>query len=385
MDNRALILTIGLIVFLGSLAGVLTTVNQKSFTIAQISEASSQVKTYVEASNNTQLPNQVAIGNQNLTMPQLLYLQSSAVLILNKSGSSNVTFKNVTKALSPSQDLTSGTISKSEYVTLAVNIKRFMDTNGRAPNYVSTSQGKMSYESSVYTFSKIMDFYKFNKRLPATVSVSPWNYAAAENTTVNITQLGSISGVGYVEKIGTYGTGPNKVAVIIGVHPLESSVHQAMWDAIKTTNLTNVRVDVFRVVLTSGATDYETTRLQGETLAKNFVVPNIDRSYKLVIDIHGNRGNYIDPNTGFVVKDFMYAPSNGTLSKSYANKLINKSNGTLVYYYVSGTSPSEVTIPITQKGIPAVIYELYFIGVDQSVLNSKCLILVNALNSITYV
>lgn len=387
MDNGSLILTIGLIVVLGSVAGVLTTINQDSFSIAQISEGSSKVKTYVDSNNKTQLPDQVLIGNQNLNMPQLLYLQVSAVIILNRSGNSNVTLKNVTKAPSPSQNLTSGTITKTEYVTLAANIKKFMDTNGRAPNYVSTSLGKMSYESSVYTFSKILDFYKTNKRLPATVSVAPWNYAGGppENTTVNTTQLGSISGVGYVEKIGTYGTGPNKVAVIMGVHPLESTVHTAMWDAIKTTNLTNVRIDVFRVVVTSGATDYENTRIQGETLAKKFVVPNIDSSYKLVIDTHGNRGNYIDPKTGQKVKDFAYAPSNGTLSKSYANKLVNKSNGTLVYFYISGTSPPVVTIPITQKGIPAVIYELYFPGVDQSLLNSKCIIFVNALNSITYI
>jgi hypothetical protein len=379
------------VILYGTAAGAGTTGNSttnsnsnlKTFNINQIIEASSTVKTFVENSNGSSLPNNVTIGNQTVTMPQFLYLMTSAVILINSNNlNSTITLINVSKPISPSQNLTSGIISKANYLIFAGNIKNYINANSRAPNYINTPLGRMSYESSVYTFSKILNFYKTNKRLPDTVSVKPWNYAAAGSPTSKITttRLGNTS-YGYVEKIGTFGTGPNKVAVIIGVHPLEANVHTAMFDAIKNANLTNIRIDVFRVVVYN-ATDYDTSRIQGETLANKYVVPNINTSYKLVIDTHGDRGNYIDPTTKQVVKDFIYAPSNGTLSKSYAYKLVNKSNGTLTYFYVSGTSPPKVTIPITKKGIPAVIFELYFVNVSQQVLNNKCQQFINSLNSI---
>ena len=350
-----------------------------TFNINQITDASSKVKTYVENNNGTNLPNNVTIGNQTVTMPQFLYLITSAVILINNNSlNSTITLKNVNKSTTSTQNLTSGNISKTDYLILAGNIKNFINANGRAPSYVNTPLGKMSYETSVYTFSKILNFYKINKRLPNTVSVKPWNYAAG--SPISTTRLGTTS-YGYVEKIGTYGTGPNKVAVIIGVHPLEANVHTAMFDAIKKAKLTNVRIDIFRVVV-NNPTDYESSRIQGETLANKYIVPNINTGYRLVIDSHGNRGNYINPATKQVVKDFVYAPSNGTLSKSYAYKLVNKSNGTLTYFYVSGTSPPKVTIPITNKGIPAVIHELYFVNVSQQMLTYKCQIFINSLNSI---
>jgi hypothetical protein len=353
--------------------------NLNTFSINQIIDASSQVKTYIDNNNGTSLPNNVTIGNQIVTMPQFLYLMTSAVILINNNNlNSTITLKNVNKPTGPSQNLTSGDISKTNYLIFAGNIKNYINVNGLAPNYVNTPLGKMSYESSVYTFSKILTFYKINKRLPNTVSVKPWKYAAGSPITTKI--LGTNSN-GYVQKIGTYGTGPNKIAIIIGVHPLESSVHNATFDAIQKANLTNVKIDVFKVVV-NNPTDYETSRLQGETLANEYVVPNINSSYKLVIDAHGNRGNYIDPVTKQVVKDFVFAPSNGTLSKSYANKLVSKSNGSLTYFYVSGTSSPKVTIPITKKGIPAVIFELYFVNVSQQSLNNKCQQFVKSLNSI---
>ncbi len=245
--------------------------NLNTFNINQIIDASSQVKTHIDNNNGTSLPNNVTIGNQIVTMPQFLYLMASAVILINNNNlNGTITLINVNKPTEPSQNLTSGDISKSNYLIYAGNIKNYINVNGLAPNYVNTPLGKMSYESSVYTYSKILTFYKINKRLPNTVSIKPWKYAAGSPITTKI--LGTNSN-GYVEKIGTYGTGPNKIAVIIGVHPLESSVHNATFDAIQKANLTNVKIDVFKVVV-NNPTDYETSRLQGETLANEFVVPN---------------------------------------------------------------------------------------------------------------
>ena len=84
-----------------------------------------------------------------------------------------------------------------------------------------------------------------------------------------------------------------------------------------------------------------------------------------------------------MMKNFIFAPSQGTLSKSYAYKIINKApsvkawmqlnkNGSL-YYPPSQTSPAYVTLPIAKKGVPALVLELYKAGsVTQTDLYNKC-------------
>jgi len=166
---------------------------------------------------------------------------------------------------------------------------------------------------------------------------------------------------GSVQRIGPFGTGTNKVAVIIGVHPQEGPVHMAMLNALyaMSSSLTNVKIYVYKVIVNPQYTsDYTISRATGQDLAKQYVVPRIDSTYKLAIDTHGNRGYYYLNKT--LQADFIFAPSNGALSKSYANKIINNSSGVLKYYAVpEGTSPKYVTLPIASKGIPAVVLELY--------------------------
>ena len=70
--------------------------------------------------------------------------------------------------------MTSGNIYKSEYLKIAENINAFIAANGRLPNYVSTSLGNMKYQSLIYMYSDIMNFFKTYDRLPNYVSVNSW-------------------------------------------------------------------------------------------------------------------------------------------------------------------------------------------------------------------
>ena len=351
-----------MILSVGASAAANTT-NSTSYNVSQISKSAGNVKSYVET--NYSLPNNVTVGNQQVTTPQFLYLLTTATQNVAKSNKSSITLKNVSKAPSPSENLTSGTIYKSEYLTIASTINSFIKANGRAPNYVTTSLGKMEYQSLIYMYSKIMNYYNVNKVLPNTVSVKSW-YAttlgppAYYNGTANNTPklLGNTS-YGKVLKLGPFGTGQNKVAIIIGVHPMEEQTHIAMLNAIEALSKTlkNVQIWVYQVVVYDGS-DYNQGRMWGQLLAQKFVVPNIDTSYKLVVDTHGNRGYYFVGS--HQVTNSIFAPSNGTKSINYANKIINGTNGSLTYYQVTdGTSPQYVTIPIAAKGIPALVYEQY--------------------------
>lgn len=190
---------------------------------------------------------------------------------------------------------------------------------------------------------------------------------------------------GSVQRIGPFGTGTNKVAVIIGVHPQEGPVHMAMLNALyaMSSSLTNLKIYVYKVVVNPQYTsDYTISRATGQDLAKQYIVPRIDSTYKLAIDTHGNRGYYYLNKT--LQADFIFAPSNGALSKSYANKIINNSSGVLKYYAVpEGTSPKYVTIPIANNGIPAVVLELYRnIPNYKTALYYKCVKILLGLNKV---
>jgi hypothetical protein len=284
---------------------------------------------------------------------------------------------------------------------MAENITAFIAANGRLPNYVSTSLGNMKYQSLIYMYSDIMNFYKTYDRLPNYVSVNSWTQTTLNPSSYgpsgqlngtakyNETLLGQTS-YGYVVKMGAFGTGTNKVAVIIGVDPQEVQAHIAMLNAIEALDksLKNIQITVYAVVVYNG-TNYSQGRAWGQDLAAMYVVPNINTSYKLVIDDHGNRGltGYLNA-AGEPITDFLMAPDLDAKSLKLANEIISSkyTNGTLVYHNIpsaDSTSPPVVTIPIAEKGIPTLIFENYLNQVNYAqVLYVNALELLESVNAV---
>jgi len=130
-----------------------------------------------------------------------MYLLTSTVTNLNKNTKKSVTVKTVSKAPKPVENVKTGTLSKSEYVTLAGKITAFVNTYGRLPNFISTSKGTMNPNNLIYTYSKIVAFYKTNNRLPNTVSVAPWKTTSGEGapSTVSGSTQAKIDAIGYKE------------------------------------------------------------------------------------------------------------------------------------------------------------------------------------------
>ena len=367
-----------------------TSIAPTSFNTTQINQSAASVKTYVETKYG--LPSEVKVGNNTVTSAQYLYLLTAATVKVNSGDKSSTELKNVSYPASyPGETVTSGTLTEAQYMTIAKNTNAFISSNGRLPNYVTTPLGTMNYASLTYMFSKIMNFYSVEKQLPKTVSVQSWyaqtlgpsgvlNGTAKFNTTL----LGKNS-YGYVLKLSSFGTGTNKVAIIIGVDPQEVQAHIAMLNAIEalSKNLNNIQITVYDVVVYNG-TDYTTGRTEGQDLAAKYVVPNINTSYKLVIDVHGNRGFYTVNNV--IQKEFVMAPSNGTASLKMASLLRSSSytEGTLGYYYITdATSPPYVTLPLAAKGIPTLIFEQYLNQANYAqVLYGHALQVIEAVNSI---
>ena len=138
-------------------------------TISQINSAAKTVKTYYEA--NKKLPSYVTISGKRVTMSSFLYLLTSSLINVNGGSSAAVTLKTVSAPTAPSGTFKHRNILKTEYIKLANSIRTFINTRGKAPNYVTASLGKIRYESAVYMYSKIMAFYYTHGRLPSYVSM----------------------------------------------------------------------------------------------------------------------------------------------------------------------------------------------------------------------
>ena len=379
----------GLLMLL-SLSASAATSNTTSFNSSQITQSAGNVKHYVE--NEYRLPNTVKVGNKSVSEPQFLYLLTTTTnnIGIGKS-KTNVTLKTVSNTSTVKETVTSGKLTRSEYISLAKRINSYITTNGKIPSSMSTSIGTMKYQSIVYMYSKVLAYYDTNKVLPSTVSVksgyaTTLGPAASVNATNGFFKTSKTLGgnsYGKVLKLSPIGTGKTKVAIIIGVHPLEVQTHIAMLNAIYaySKSLKNVQITIFDVIVYNGD-NYSTGRTNGQNLANKYVVPNIDTSYKLVMDVHGNTGKGSEVYSG--VSNFVFAPVENKKSITIANQIVNSqyTNG-LNYHFVSGTSPKYVTIPIANKGIPTIVFEQYINQANYAkVLYQHSLEVLKAINAI---
>jgi transglutaminase-like putative cysteine protease len=166
-------------------AGSTSTTSSTTFTVSiyQLNKTANSVKKFIDTYNR--LPNYVTVSGQQITTSQYLLLLSDGVVNLNKGVTSSITVKSASASCDPSQTVKSGSLTKTEYVKLAGNLKTFVSTNGRLPNYLSSSLGKIRPESLIYMYSKVIIFYGNNKRLPNTVSVIPWTVTSSNSSSGN--------------------------------------------------------------------------------------------------------------------------------------------------------------------------------------------------------
>lgn len=161
----------------------------KDLNLDSIKTSSKNLKKDIES--NGKIPKTININGNNYTTEEFLYLMSKSIININKNDKSAIKIKYINKAPTPNSNELSGNIYKKEYLKLSNNIIKFMNTYSRAPNYVSSSLGKIPYNQIVHIYSKILDFYKSEKRL--------CNYVSIEKLSKfkKITPVNGISGSSY--------------------------------------------------------------------------------------------------------------------------------------------------------------------------------------------
>jgi len=140
-------------------------------------EAAGRVNDFINT--NRRLPNYVScdcftdVKNTNkqrvkISMPTFLYVMT---LLLNTPPIEVVNNTNINPPTAPSGTYHSGTIQESEYRDIADKIKKFMENNGRAPNYANSTLGQIQYPNLIDLFSMIWTQTGKNNNFPPSVKL----------------------------------------------------------------------------------------------------------------------------------------------------------------------------------------------------------------------
>ena len=155
-------------------AGTAKTVSTTSNTVSlnSIISISTKLKNYILTYKK--LPSYMTISGIKITMPQMLFLLSAAVIKLKSGSTTSIKFGTIkVPSVNGTETAISGNLVKTSYMSEANSIYNYISVHKAAPSTVITPLGKIRYESYVLIYSKIVSFYGTNKRLPNTVGVVP--------------------------------------------------------------------------------------------------------------------------------------------------------------------------------------------------------------------
>ncbi|RJS49539.1 MAG: hypothetical protein CIT03_01735 [Methanobacterium sp.] len=143
-----------------------------SYSVAQIEDAATRVRNFIQV--NKVLPNYVTINKNQVSMPDFLHILSATTTNLDQSKNTPLTQYTVTPPTHSPEQINSGNIQKAEYLQLAQTIKNHIETTTQAPPSITTSRGTISYESTIYMYSRIIAFHGTQKTLPNYATINNW-------------------------------------------------------------------------------------------------------------------------------------------------------------------------------------------------------------------
>lgn len=143
--------------------------------ISKIITAAKDLKTRAEYINLLNKSYTVYIDNKKYTLDEFAYLMAGAITNINDGSKANVKIKDLSNNYKSSGAKINGKLSKKEYLKLAENLTKYVDSNNRIPNNSPTNIGKMEADLYIYAFTSILDSYSKNKKLPSSVNVKTNN------------------------------------------------------------------------------------------------------------------------------------------------------------------------------------------------------------------
>ena len=186
----------------------------------------------------------------------------------------------------------------------------------------------------------------------------PTSLAQVDSNDFDAELLGK-NDLGSVHIHGPFGNSKSniKIAYLIGMHPLESKSHRALFDMLTSKDDLNYCYYIYNINVSDKTSDSE-GRDEGQLLAEEFVAPHIiNEKYDLFLDIHSNRGS-MGPGE-YRITNFVFAPGFDDESSKYMNEIIDVIDGIVYYAPEFRSSPPFITEHTANAGIPTIVYECY--------------------------
>ena len=189
-------------------------------------------------------------------------------------------------------------------------------------------------------------------------SEGPTDEAQVDSSKFDAELLGE-NELGRVHLHGPFGNQDSKITIayVIGMHPLESKSHRALFDEL--TEREGLKCRYFLYNINVNDKDSETEgRLEGQLLAQEFIRDDIiNRKYDLFLDIHSNRGS--NGPGDYRITNFVFAPGFDEKSSVFMNEIIDAIDEIVYYAPEFRSSPPYITEPTAKAGIPTLVYECY--------------------------
>lgn len=148
-----------------------------------------------------------------------------------------------------------------------------------------------------------------------------------------------------------------KIAYLIGMHPLESKSHRALFEKLISKKDLNYCYYLYNIKVNDVESESE-GRDEGQLLAQEFVAPHIiDEKYDLFLDIHSNRGSK-GPGD-YKITNFVFAPGFDEKSSRFMNIILEDIDEIVYYAPEFRSSPPFITEPTSKAGIATIVYECY--------------------------
>lgn len=186
----------------------------------------------------------------------------------------------------------------------------------------------------------------------------PTDEAQIDSTQYDSKLLGE-NELGSVHIHGPFGDANSdvKIAYLIGMHPLESKSHRALFEKLTGSDDLSCCYWIYNINVNDISSETE-GRLEGQLLAQEFVKDDIiNKDYDLFLDIHSNRGS-MGPGE-YKITNFVFAPGFDEKSSGYMDEIIAAIDEIVYYAPEFRTSPPYITEPTAKAGIPTLVYECY--------------------------
>lgn len=256
---------------------IISNTNTKFYSLSDIINSSTNLKDYID--NNSALPGNICICGDSVSMPNVLKLFATCVVMIGGNLNANIAFENYATAGSACENITGDNLDYNDYMGMALNLIVTMDSTKKVPDYLSSDFGKVRYESLIHLYSNVLSYFKLNNALLDNTVLLPWSKINSKIFTIDeISQSGVIL-KDYIEKNHSL---PSNV-VVGGV-----SLNLIQYLQVASETILNLNSNMYSSI---SYRDYSSSVLSSENLDESFDIHLLEY-VSLIEDLN----SYIDEN-----------------------------------------------------------------------------------------